>query len=349
MNGLRSRTTRLLLCAAGLAAATAFPLAAARQAAPAGTVSPSLYRTVYYRPLTRVQPRRARHGGHGRAVEAGASSTWAPPAAACGARPIPARAGSRSPTARSASARSARSRSSLSNPDVIYVGTGSADPRGNVTNGDGVYKSTDAGKTWTHVGLEKAGLIGRIRVHPQNPDIAYVAALGNIFGPNPERGVYRTKDGGKTWEQVLKVSDQTGAQRRHDGRRRTRTRSSPRCGPRSARRGRSTRAARAWKAGLFRSTDGGTHLAEADEGAAAGERDGRQVERVDLAGGSEARLRADRSRRRPGRRLSLGGRRRHLGAGERARAPCCSAPSTTSTSTPIRSRPTPSTRSTPAR
>ena len=101
---------------------------------------------------------------------------------------------------------------SLKDPDVIYVGTGSADPRGNVTNGDGVYKSTDGGKTWTHVGLEKAGLIGRIRVHPQNPDIAYVAALGNIFGPNPERGVYMTKDGGRTWTQVLKVSENTGAE-----------------------------------------------------------------------------------------------------------------------------------------
>ena len=100
----------------------------------------------------------------------------------------------------------------LSNPDVIYVGTGSADPRGNVTNGDGVYKSTDGGKTWTHIGLEKAGLIGRIRIHPTNPDIAYVAVLGNIFGPNPERGVYMTKDGGKTWTQSLKVSENTGAE-----------------------------------------------------------------------------------------------------------------------------------------
>src|SRR5207244_7787621 len=91
-----------------------------------------------------------------------------------------------------------------SNASVIYLGTGSADPRGNVSNGDGVYKSTDAGKTWQHVGLEKAGLIGRIRVHPTDPDTAFVAALGNILGPNPERGVYRTKDGGKTREQVLK-------------------------------------------------------------------------------------------------------------------------------------------------
>ena len=100
---------------------------------------------------------------------------------------------------------------SESNPSVIYVGTGSACPRGNVSLGDGVYKSTDAGKTWQHIGLPKAGLIGKIRIHPQNPDIAYVAVLGNIFGPNKERGVYRTKDGGKTWDQVLSVSDRTGA------------------------------------------------------------------------------------------------------------------------------------------
>ena len=98
-----------------------------------------------------------------------------------------------------------------SNPDIVWLGTGSPDPRGNISNGDGVYKSTDAGKTWTHMGLEKAGLIGRVRIHPTNPDIVYVAAVGNIFGANKERGVYRTKDGGKTWEQVLSISDKTGA------------------------------------------------------------------------------------------------------------------------------------------
>jgi photosystem II stability/assembly factor-like uncharacterized protein len=98
-----------------------------------------------------------------------------------------------------------------SNPSILYIGTGSADPRGNVTNGDGVYKSADAGKTWQHVGLEKAGLVGRIRIHPQNPDVAFAAVLGNIFGPNKERGVFRTKDGGKTWDPVLAISDKTGA------------------------------------------------------------------------------------------------------------------------------------------
>jgi hypothetical protein len=98
-----------------------------------------------------------------------------------------------------------------SNPDIVYVGTGSADPRGNASNGDGVYKSTDAGETWVHVGLEKAGLIGRIRIHPQNPDIVYVAAVGSIFGPNQERGVYRSKDGGNTWQQILAINENTGA------------------------------------------------------------------------------------------------------------------------------------------
>src|SRR5579862_7731537 len=100
---------------------------------------------------------------------------------------------------------------SESNPDTVYVGTGTADPRGNVSNGDGMYKSTDGGKTWRHIGLEKAGLIGRIMIHPENPNLVYVAVVGNCFGPNKERGVYRSKDGGQTWEQIYAVSDKTGA------------------------------------------------------------------------------------------------------------------------------------------
>ena len=186
------------------------PRAAVQARAANVTIDPSLYRDVYYRPLSSVFSRGGRvtavtgvpskpalfymgaaGGGVWRSDDSGAR--WEPltdgqiGVGTIGAIEV-----------------------SLSNPDVIYVGTGSADPRGNVTNGDGVYKSADAGKTWTRAGLEKAGLIGRIRVHPQNPDVAYVAALGNIFGPNPERGIYRTRDGGKTWEQVLKVSDRTG-------------------------------------------------------------------------------------------------------------------------------------------
>ncbi len=98
-----------------------------------------------------------------------------------------------------------------SDPNVIYVGMGSADPRGNVSSGNGIYKSTDGGDSWTHVGLPNAGQIGRIEVHPENPDVAYAAVLGNMFGPNSERGVYRTRDGGDAWERVLFVSDSTGA------------------------------------------------------------------------------------------------------------------------------------------
>lgn len=98
-----------------------------------------------------------------------------------------------------------------SDPNVIYVGTGSACIRGNVSTGVGVYKSTDGGRTWEHVGLRDAGQIGRIRVHPRNPDLVYVAALGRAFGRNSERGVFRSKDGGKTWEKVLFLSDSVGA------------------------------------------------------------------------------------------------------------------------------------------
>ena len=98
-----------------------------------------------------------------------------------------------------------------SDPNVVYVGTGSAAPRGNISSGVGLYKSTDAGVTWKGIGLDKAGQVGKIVIHPQNPDLVYVAALGNIFGPNPERGVFRSSDGGATWTHVLSVSDSTGA------------------------------------------------------------------------------------------------------------------------------------------
>jgi len=98
-----------------------------------------------------------------------------------------------------------------SDPNVLYVGTGSADPRGNVSVGKGLYKSTDGGDSWTLMGLEKTGQIAGIQVHPDNPDMVYVAALGNVFGQNPERGVFRSIDGGKSWEKVQYVSDKTGA------------------------------------------------------------------------------------------------------------------------------------------
>ena len=98
-----------------------------------------------------------------------------------------------------------------SNPNVVYVGMGEACFRGNASHGDGVYKSTDAGKTWTQLGLEATRQIGRLQVHPTNPDIVYVAALGDAWGPNPERGVFRTRDGGRTWQKVLFRNENAGA------------------------------------------------------------------------------------------------------------------------------------------
>ena len=100
---------------------------------------------------------------------------------------------------------------SRSNPDVIYAGTGSSKIRSNVSIGRGVFKSTDAGKTWTFAGLRDVGQISTIRIDPANPDLVYVAALGNPFIDNPERGVYRSGDGGKTWKNVLHISDSAGA------------------------------------------------------------------------------------------------------------------------------------------
>lgn len=97
-----------------------------------------------------------------------------------------------------------------SNPNIIYVGTGSDGMRSNVITGKGVYKSTDAGKKWELVGLEKTGQIGAVEVHPSNPDVVFVAAIGNAFAPNAERGVFRTKDGGKSWEKVLFIADTIG-------------------------------------------------------------------------------------------------------------------------------------------
>ena len=97
-----------------------------------------------------------------------------------------------------------------SDPNVVYVGTGEANIRGNVAPGAGIFKSTDAGKTWKHV-WKQVGQIGTMAVHPKDPDVAYAAVLGHAFGPNPERGVYRTRDGGKTWEKVLYKNEETGA------------------------------------------------------------------------------------------------------------------------------------------
>ena len=100
---------------------------------------------------------------------------------------------------------------SNSNPDVVYIGMGETELRGNIMQGDGVYKSIDAGKTWEHVGLEETQAISKIRVHPTNPDIVYVAALGHPYGENPERGVFKSTDGGKNWNKILFKSTKAGA------------------------------------------------------------------------------------------------------------------------------------------
>ncbi len=97
-----------------------------------------------------------------------------------------------------------------SNPNVVYAGTGSSKIRSNVSIGRGIYKSTDAGKTWTFAGLRDVGQISTVRVDPTNPDLVYVAALGNPFIDSPERGIYRSTDGGGTWKKVLYISDSAG-------------------------------------------------------------------------------------------------------------------------------------------
>ena len=98
-----------------------------------------------------------------------------------------------------------------SDPNVVWAGTGETFIRSNVVVGNGVYRSTDGGESWQHMGLEDSGRVGRIIIHPTDPDTVFVAALGHLYGPQEERGVYRTRDGGATWERVLFVDEQTGA------------------------------------------------------------------------------------------------------------------------------------------
>ncbi|HWW82219.1 MAG TPA: hypothetical protein VNZ26_01375, partial [Vicinamibacterales bacterium] len=98
-----------------------------------------------------------------------------------------------------------------SNPDVVYIGTGESEIRGNIIQGDGAYRSSDGGKTWSHIGLVETQVISKIRVDPTNPDLVYVAAFGHHAAPNSERGVFRSKDGGKTWEKTLFRDNKTGA------------------------------------------------------------------------------------------------------------------------------------------
>ncbi|HYN42387.1 MAG TPA: glycosyl hydrolase, partial [Thermoanaerobaculia bacterium] len=98
-----------------------------------------------------------------------------------------------------------------SDPNVVWAGMGEAPIRGNVSHGDGVWRSTDAGRSWKHLGLAATQQISALRVHPKDPDVAWVAAQGKVWGPSEERGIYRTKDGGKTWTRVLFVDAATGA------------------------------------------------------------------------------------------------------------------------------------------
>ena len=98
-----------------------------------------------------------------------------------------------------------------SNPRVIYVGSGEADMRSDIAQGNGMYKSMDGGRTWSHIGLADSQQIGRVLVHPRDPDVVFVAALGHPYGPNAERGVFRSRDGGKTWRKVLYKDENTGA------------------------------------------------------------------------------------------------------------------------------------------
>ncbi|NNF26909.1 MAG: glycosyl hydrolase, partial [Gemmatimonadetes bacterium] len=100
---------------------------------------------------------------------------------------------------------------SPSNADVVYVGTGEQQNRQSTSWGNGVYRSEDGGSTWTHLGLEETRHTGRVQVHPTNPDLVWVAAQGNLWQPSPDRGVYRSTNGGQDWEQVLYVDEYTGA------------------------------------------------------------------------------------------------------------------------------------------
>ena len=209
---------------------------------------------------------------------------------------------------------------------------GETDIRGNIIQGDGVYKSTDAGKTWTHIGLADTQAIAKIRVHPTNPDIVYVAAFGHHAAPNAERGVFRSKDGGKTWEKILFRDDKTGAidlvidpnnpqraVRRALGgvpQRRTMLSSG---GPGS---------------GLFKSTDGGDHWTEITRNPGLPNGDARQDRRRGL--GRRLATASTRMIEARGRRLLRVRRcRRDVEAGERRAASCGSARSTTRASSPI--------------
>ncbi len=221
---------------------------------------------------------------------------------------------------------------SESDPNVVYVGMGEQTLRGNVSHGDGMYKSTDAGKTWKQLsGLDDTRHISRVRVHPRNPDLVYVAAIGHAFGPNEQRGVFRSKDGGRTWEKVLYRGPQAGAidldvrpVERRGPLRRTLAGHPPPLGSRERR-----PRERALQVHRRRRHLEGDH---AQPGSAARAR--RQDRRDGL--GRRARPRVGDRRGGGRRRLPLRRRRRQLDEGQRVARPAGSAPGTTRASTPTR-------------
>jgi photosystem II stability/assembly factor-like uncharacterized protein len=200
-----ARPLPTLLAAALLVAAT---FAVSPSAQPAGAIDPALYQSMQWRNIGPLRGGRsiAASGVRGRPLEAyfGATGgglwktvdggqTWNPvtdgqiDSSSVGAVAV-----------------------SESNPDVLYIGMGESHIRGNIMQGDGIYKSSDAGKTWTSVGFKTPGFtISRLRIHPTNPDIVFAAVFGNVVAPNDERGIYRTRDGGKSWQRVLFRDDQS--------------------------------------------------------------------------------------------------------------------------------------------
>ena len=185
-------------------------VSAARATQPAASagIDPSQYQDLRWR---NVGPTR---GGRVTASPASAPSpapsTWARPAAACGRPRTAARDWTPISDGQIATGSIGSIDVSESNPNIVWVGTGSAAIRSNVIIGRGVYKSTDAGRTWQFMGLKDAGQIGSVVIHPTNPDIVWLAALGSPFGPNAERGIFKTTDGGRTWKKTLFVNNETG-------------------------------------------------------------------------------------------------------------------------------------------